>query len=179
MVEAILYLSQQIFFIILLYRFTAVYDVLFLGLLLYYKKLNLLLQLNDVIKIRGSDTTGTLKVNTMVPRNIQNWYAARRIFSEVNKQVFVIIDTNMSLVLFYIIFFIMMVFVIGAGLVNEIPALSNIEVLFIKNPDLLTSTVFLMITNIIVLVMDLALLVYINMIYEFDIAELNYHLGII
>ena len=115
----------------------------------------------------------------MVPRNLQNWYSVRRIFSEINKQAFVIIDTNMSFVLFYIIFFILLVFIISLGMVNEIGALSNVEALFVQNPDLLTSTVYLMITNIAVLFLDLFLVVYINMLHEYDIAELNYHLGII
>lgn len=65
------------------------------------------------------------------------------------------------------------------GLVDEIPALSNVEEIYLDNPDLLTSTVYLIISNIIVLALDMALLVYINMIYEYDIAELNYNLGII
>jgi len=105
----------------LLFRLAAVYDVLFLGLLLYYKKYQMLSLLGEVIKLRPDGYyLGLLYIPTSVPQNIQNWLAVRKVLATINAQAFVVIDLNMSFVLLYTLLFITFYALMSFGVATEI-----------------------------------------------------------
>jgi len=116
-----LYVMQQVFYSYLLFRLAAVYDVLFLGLLLYYKKYQMLSLLGEVIKLRPDGYyLGLLYIPTSVPQNIQNWLAVRKVLATINSQAFVVIDLNMSFVLLYTLLFITFYAMMSFGVATAI-----------------------------------------------------------
>lgn len=139
---AIAYLS----FAILLFRFYVIYDALFLGLVLYFEKLRLMLHLSNMITDRQIKTLKTpLKISLFIPQNIINWINTRRILSAAHQQVYTVVDVNLSFTLIYLVIYI--AFIIGSSL--------NVT----KTPEFLKDTAFQVVTATYLLVMIVILIV--------------------
>ena len=161
----ILYVTQQIFYSILIYRFVAVYDVLFLGLVLYKKKYNMLAKLGEVVSLKRSkkknnEGKAVLRVSGCIPQNAISWLNVRRILSSVNEQAFVVVDTNMSFVLLYTFMFVAIYFLQVLGLFKSL--LSPAQKFLEDNPQLLIVLGLTVLVVIVVIVVDVVMGILIN-----------------
>jgi len=159
---SILLIVQQAFYCYFIYRIAVVYDVLFLGLVLYYRKLKLLKLLRKIIDVRPQGShADLLKISPTVPHNIENWLNLRKIFAAMNQQAFVVIDTNMSFALFYTIIFISIYALYSVSLLQDL--LGSLAE-FLSNNPMLQATIFVtLIIIIIVLAIHLTLGILINL----------------
>jgi len=166
------YASQQIFYSYLLYRLAAVYDVLFLGLLLYYKKFQLLSWLGEVIRVRpDSYYLGLLYIPTTIPQNIENWLSLRKVLASINSQAFVVIDLNMSYVLLYTLVFI----VFYAMITLKVESSNFFEQFLKENPGIQACLTLTIVVVLIVLIIDVALGILINRLFMFEKHEWIIH----
>jgi len=162
------YSIQQVFYSYLLYRLSAVYDVLFLGLLLYFKKFQMLSLLGEVIKAKPDETVceGLLYLPTSVPLNVENWLSVRKVLATINGQAFVVIDLNMSFMLLYtlifIVFYALTIFNVGSELA------APFEQFLRENPGIQAVLTLTMIVITIVLILDIALGIMINRLFMFE-----------
>jgi len=166
------YVTQQIFYSYLLYRLAAVYDVLFLGLLLYYKKFQLLSWLGEVIRVRpDSYYLGLLYIPTTVPQNIENWLSLRKVLASINSQAFVVIDLNMSFVLLYTLVFIAFYTMISL----KVEASTPLEEFLKENQGIQATLTLTIVVVLIVLIIDVALGILINRLFMFEKHEWIIH----
>jgi len=166
----VLYIVQQVFYCYFIYRVAVVYDVLFLGLLLYYKKLKQLRILKKLIDIRPQATQQELlRIVPAVPHNVENWLNMRKIFAGMNQQAFVVIDVNMSFALFYTIIFIAIYALYSVSLLKSL--LDTLSKFLTKHPMLQVALFVTLIIIIIVLLIHLVLGIYINMLFKYERRE--------
>ena len=166
------YAVQQLFYAILMGRFVVIYDVLFVGILLYFKKYMMLSKLREAISIKKKHET-KLRICTTVPQNWQNWLNVRRIIASANEQAFVIIDTNMSFVLFYTLFFVLEVLFEKMGVIPEF--FTAVENFLTQNGSLRFIVNGSIIVIVIVLILDVIIGILINMLFVSDKQQLSLH----
>jgi len=168
--ELILLIVQQVFYCYFIYRVAMVYDILFLGLLLYYKKLRQLRLLKKLIDIRPQGSQHELlRIVPAVPHNVENWLNIRKIFAGMNQQAFVVIDVNMSFALFYTIIFIAIYALYSVSLLQSL--LKSLAAFLKANPMLQVALFVTLTIIIIVLVIHLVLGIYINMLFKYERRE--------
>ncbi len=174
----ILYLIQQLVYSYLIYRIVAVYDVLFLGLLLYYKKYVVTSWLIKAVKFdphnvaeaqqgdnkKGNNKDDMVKIPVNIPENTQTWLHIMRILTSLNEQAFTIIDVNMSFVLLYTILFFVLYFVQQVGFLQGL--FGSTQEFLEDNPSLLVVIIITILVVSIVLVVDVILGVLINLQFE-------------
>jgi len=157
----ILYIIQQVLYCYFIFRFAQVYDVLLIGIVLYYRKIRLLNKLKETIEVRPTSTSEELlKVLPTVPQNIENWLNLRRIISNLNSQAFVVIDTNMSFSLLYCIGFIAVYALYTVSLLQKL--LSDISQFLSENSVLQTTIFYTLLMIVVVLIIHLVLGIIIN-----------------
>ena len=163
----LIYSTQQVFYSYLLFRLAAVYDVLFLGLLLYYKKYLMLSLLGEVIKAKPEPgNEGLLYIPTTVPQNIENWLSLRKVLATINGQAFVVIDLNMSFVLLYTLLFIILYTLSSFQAGNEVFLLFQ---KFLKeNPGVQAVITLTVVVISILLILDIALGILINRLFMYE-----------
>lgn len=162
----ILYLFQQVFYSILIYRFVTVFDLLFLGITLYWKKFRVLSELGSAIKLRSITHKlehQEFRINCSVPHNARVWLNIRRVLSSLNAQVFIVVDTNMSFILLYSLVF------VAISLLQGVPVLSalikKIQDFLYDNPSLLIVLAFTVLIVIIVILADVTMGILINRLF--------------
>jgi len=167
-VAFIIYSTQQLFYSYLLYRLAAVYDVLFLGLLLYFKKYQMLSLLGEVIKAKPDETVceGLLYLPTSVPINVENWLAVRKVLATINGQAFVVIDLNMSFVLLYTLIFIFFYVLASFNVASEL--FIPFQQFLVENPGIQAVLTLTIVVIAIVLILDIALGILINRLFMYE-----------
>ena len=88
-------------YIFVLCRYYIIYDVLFMGMTLYIKKLKIMQAVSNLIE-GGTENIGKLHFSTFIPQNITNWVNLRRILAQSNAQIHTIVDVNLSFVLCFL-----------------------------------------------------------------------------
>jgi len=169
-----MYIFQQGFYSFLIFKFVNVYDLLFLGLLLYKKKYDILSPLWEIIALKEPIGNRRLpKVCGSVPQNALAWLNVRRILAEVNEQAFVTVDTNMSFVLIYTLLFILGYFL---HKIKVIAALLDPAQQFLRaNPSLFIVIALTIIVVIVVILIDLLIGIYINYLFELERGQWMLH----
>lgn len=174
----VLYIIQQFCYCYFIYLFAQIYDVLFLGLLLYFKKFMLLRKLKETIEVRPTASfKELLKIVPAVPINIENWLNLRRVMAQMNNQAFVVIDTNMSFALFYSIIFIAIYALYTVGLLVDL--LDPIGQFLVDNPVLQTTLFFTLLIIVVVVGIHLVLGILINGLFPAEKKEWNVQLSIV
>jgi len=157
----VLYIIQQVLYCYFIFRFAQVYDVLLVGIILYYRKIRLLKKLKETIEVRPSSTSDELlKILPTVPQNIENWLNLRKIMSKMNSQAFVVIDTNMSFSLLYCIAFIAVYALYTVSLLQKL--LREISQFLSENSVLQTTIFFTLLMIVVVMFIHLILGIIIN-----------------
>jgi len=167
--RVIVYALQQIFYSVLIYRFVSVYDVIFLGLLIYIKKYNSLRHLDEAVTLKWDKkklNQKNIKICASVPHNAQVWLTIRRIISSMNTQTFIVIDTNMSFILFYT--FILVAISLFQDIKIFAVIIDPINRFLRENPSLLIIIMFTVLVVIIVIVADVILGILINNLFIDD-----------
>jgi len=170
----LIYIFQQGFYSFLIFRFVYVYDLLFLGLLLYKKKYNVLSPLWEIVSLKPPFREKKLpKVCGSVPQNALAWLNVRRILSAINEQVFVVVDTNMSFVLSYTFLFILGYFL---QKIKVIAALLDPALAFLQaNPSLFIVLALTIIVVVVVVLADLVIGLFINYLFELERGQWMLH----
>jgi len=172
------YLIQQAFYSLLIFRFVAVYDVIFLGLLLYIKKYRVLNCLWKIAALKPQkDMKKIPKIWTTVPHNAFAWLSMRRILADINKQVFIIIDTNMSFVLVYAILIILGYFMQKMKFMRIF--LAPAQNFLSTNPSLLIVIALTIVVVIVVICVDLTIGILINWLFDMERGQWMLHQQVI
>lgn len=162
----ILYLFQQVFYSILIYRFVTVFDLLFLGITLYWKKFRVLSELGSAIKLRSITHRlehEEFRINCSVPHNARVWLNIRRVLSSLNAQVFLVVDTNMSFILLYSLVFVAISILQGVPVLSAL--INKIQDFLYENPSLLIVLAFTVLIVMIVILADVTMGILINRLF--------------
>ena len=176
--EAIIFIFEEIGYSYLIFRFSLVYDVLFLGILIYIQKYRILHKLDkclreDVIEDKNSDP---LKIDKMIPSNIQTWYNIRKLLSNVNQQIVTIVDINMSFIAIFLILFILIFAILAFDLLKNIGFITSLAHSFAENKQLVAITSQFILVFVIILLVSLAIGMQINLYFQSDINIMTTHL---
>ena len=176
--QTILFILEEIGYSYLIFRFCLVYDVLFLGILIYIQKYKILDRLDrciqeDVVENKEKDP---LKIDNIIPSNIQTWYNVRKLLSNVNQQIVTIVDVNMSFIAIFLIIVILIFAVSALGLLSNIGFIKALALSFTDNKQLVAITYQFILVFVIILLFSLAIGMLINMFFQSDINILTTHM---
>ena len=140
-------------YFLLLYGFYVIYDVLFLGILIYVKKLSIMDRLGKLIS-RGRNFKDDMRISLLIPQNNTNWINLRRILASCDAQIHTIVDVNLFFVICFVIF---MIAFLLANAIGHVP-----YPVFLQNNAFQVVTATYLIIMIIIVVLDMVIGIIIN-----------------
>jgi len=162
---------------ILMYRFIIIYDILFVGILLYIQKYKILTILENVIteEIVEVGEAPVPKIDLLIPQNVQNWFHVRKLLSSVNEQMLVIVDVNMSFVLIFILIVVFFYLVGALQILTNVGLIQAVVNSFSSNSALVAMTTYYIITMLALLFLSLAIGMLINLFFQSNVNILTTH----